>query len=55
LLLDKLIANKAQWSDLGIIMTENAKTVWSTELENSDYTKYDFTRNHVFINSLSKK
>jgi 4-hydroxy-3-polyprenylbenzoate decarboxylase len=41
LLLDKLLANKEQWSHLGVIMTENAKTVWQTELENTDYTKYD--------------
>jgi len=39
-LLDKLFALKEQWQDLGIVMTENAKTVWKTELENEAYTGY---------------
>lgn len=39
-LLDKLFALKEQWSDLGIVMTENAKTVWKTELENESYKDY---------------
>lgn len=37
-LIDKLLKAKAQWQDLGIIMTENAKTVWKTELDNVDYS-----------------
>lgn len=41
LLLDKLTDIKSQWSDLGIIITDNAKTVWETELEKNDYKKYD--------------
>lgn len=36
-LIDKLLKAKAQWQDLGVIMTENAKTVWKTELDNVDY------------------
>ncbi|MDP4262905.1 MAG: UbiX family flavin prenyltransferase [Bacteroidota bacterium] len=32
-LLDKLPALQNQWNELGIIMTENAKQVWKTELE----------------------
>lgn len=55
LLLEKMTAMKEQWSDLGVIMTENAKEVWKTELENDPdsyrdkefpfkiYTTTDFT------------
>ncbi|MDQ6762936.1 MAG: UbiX family flavin prenyltransferase [Bacteroidota bacterium] len=41
LLLDKLLSIKNQWSNLGIIITDNAKLVWKTELENEDYKNYD--------------
>lgn len=37
LLLEKLIALKDQWYDLSMVMTENAKQVWQTELENDEY------------------
>lgn len=37
LLIDKLLKTKEQWADLGVIMTENAKAVWKTELDNVDY------------------
>ena len=40
-LLSKLIALKDQWQSLAVVMTENAKEVWRTELENEDYSKYD--------------
>lgn len=40
LLLDKLPGLKNQWSSLAIIMSENAKQVWKTELGNEDYNKY---------------
>ena len=40
LLLDKLTAIKSQWSDLGIIITDNAKKVWQTELA-QDYNNYE--------------
>ena len=40
LVMDKLLAIKAQWTELAVIMTENAKEVWKTELENEDYTGY---------------
>ena len=40
LLLDKLIALKDQWQALSIVMTENAKEVWRTELENNSYGDY---------------
>ena len=39
-LLDKLLVVRKQWSDLSIILTENAKTVWKTELDNEDYKNY---------------
>ena len=50
-LLDKLFAIKEQWTELSVVMTENAREVWKTELENEDfknfqaktYTQTDFT------------
>lgn len=40
-LLDKLYLIKSQWSDLGIVITDNAKIVWQTELDESSFDKYD--------------
>ncbi len=40
-LLDKLFLIRSQWSDLGIIITDNAKIVWETELDEASYDKYD--------------
>lgn len=37
LLLHKLMNVKEQWTDLAVVITENAKQVWSTELENESY------------------
>jgi len=39
-LLDKLIAAKEQWNELSVVMTENAKEVWKTELENDSWKNY---------------
>ena len=39
-LLDKLLAAKDQWSDLAVVLTENAKEVWRTELGNDNYKNY---------------
>lgn len=39
-LLDKLLALQNQWDELAIVMTENAKQVWKTELENESYKDY---------------
>jgi 4-hydroxy-3-polyprenylbenzoate decarboxylase len=39
-LLDKLTALQSQWASLCVVMTENAKTVWQTELGNLDFEKY---------------
>lgn len=42
-LLDSLLQYKDQVEAVGVVMTNNAKQVWQTELENDDYTKYPFT------------
>ena len=39
-LLDKLLALKEQVDKVGVVMSDNAKTVWTYELENMNY-KYD--------------
>lgn len=45
-LLDKLIAVKEQWNELAVVMTDNAKEVWKTEMsnepggENDSWKKY---------------
>lgn len=43
LLLDKLTVIKSQWSDLNIVITDNAKIVWQTELGKNDYNAYEAT------------
>ncbi len=40
LLLEKLLAIKEQWQELAVVMTDNAKEVWKTELQNEDFSKY---------------
>ena len=40
LLIEKLLTIKQQWQDVGVVMTDNAKQVWETELGNNDYTQY---------------
>ena len=37
ILIDKLLQTKEQWADLAVVMTENAKQVWATELDNETY------------------
>src|SRR3982751_3533300 len=37
ILIDKLLQVKEQWTDLSVVMTENAKQVWITELDNESY------------------
>lgn len=39
-LLDKLLQIRSQWEALDIVMSNNAKEVWSTELGNEDYKNY---------------
>src|SRR5687768_6302066 len=40
LLLDSLLTIKDQWSELAVVMTQNARLVWKTELDNEDYKSY---------------
>ncbi|NCW12497.1 MAG: UbiX family flavin prenyltransferase [Chitinophagia bacterium] len=42
-LMDALISLKDQYEAVGVVMSDNAKIVWETELGNQDYTKYPFT------------
>jgi 4-hydroxy-3-polyprenylbenzoate decarboxylase len=42
-LLDTLMKLQQQWSSIGVVMTENAKTVWTTELDTQDYNAYPVT------------
>jgi flavin prenyltransferase len=39
-LLDKLLGIKSQWSELSVVLTENAKQVWETELDSKSYENY---------------
>ncbi|MBC7626089.1 UbiX family flavin prenyltransferase [Ferruginibacter sp.] len=39
-LLDKLLNIKDQWADLSVVLTENAKEVWKTEMDNDHYKNY---------------
>lgn len=41
-LLNKLAHAKDQWSDVSVVMTENAKQVWETEMGNRDFEKLPF-------------
>ncbi len=41
LLLNKLLGIAGQWEDLAVVMTENAKQVWETELGNADYKQME--------------
>lgn len=40
ILLDKLLSIKEQWHELAILISDNAKEVWKTELGNSNFDKY---------------
>ena len=42
LLLDKLSALRDQWEALAVVMTDNAREVWRTELGNESYRNYSF-------------
>lgn len=39
-LMKKLLAAKDQWADLAVVMTENAKEVWKTELSNEAWKNF---------------
>jgi 4-hydroxy-3-polyprenylbenzoate decarboxylase len=40
LLLDKLIQLSEQWTELAVVISNNAKQIWQTELNNEDYKNY---------------
>ena len=40
LLLDKLMLIKDQWTELGLVISNNAKQIWNTELNNDSYKNY---------------
>ena len=42
-LLDKLIQLQEQIAEVGVLMSDNAKLVWETELDNTNYKNYPFT------------
>ncbi len=44
LLIEKLLTVKDQWQELSVVMTENAKEVWKTELGNSAWEGYGLTQ-----------
>ena len=39
-LLNKLLKAKEQWSELSVVMTDNAKEVWKTELQNDSWKNF---------------
>jgi 4-hydroxy-3-polyprenylbenzoate decarboxylase len=41
-LLDKLVLLKDQYAEVSIVMSNNAKDIWKTELGNEDYNNYPF-------------
>lgn len=41
-LLDKLVLAKDQYEEVSIVMSNNAKEIWKSELGNEDYTHYPF-------------
>src|SRR6478752_10238005 len=41
-LLDKLVLLKDQYEEVSIVMSNNAKEIWKTELGNEDYNNYPF-------------
>jgi 4-hydroxy-3-polyprenylbenzoate decarboxylase len=40
LLLEKLLGLKKQWKELAVVMTENARQVWETEIGDRKYDSY---------------
>ena len=39
-LLNKLLKLNNQWKELAVVMTDNARLVWKTELGNEDYSDF---------------
>lgn len=42
-LMDTLVNLSEQYESVGVVMSDNAKIVWETELGNQNYTKYPYT------------
>jgi len=42
-LLDRLMSLKDQWSEVGVVMSDNAKMVWEYELGDKTYAQYPVT------------
>ena len=40
LLLDKLLAIKEQWTEVSLLMSDNAREVWKTEIGNEEFSNY---------------
>lgn len=40
LLIQKLLSIKNQWEELAVVMTDNAKVVWETEIGNTSYADF---------------
>jgi 4-hydroxy-3-polyprenylbenzoate decarboxylase len=40
LMIEKLLSLKSQWQELSVVMTDNAKLVWETELGDRAFEKY---------------
>ncbi|BAV08292.1 4-hydroxy-3-polyprenylbenzoate decarboxylase [Filimonas lacunae] len=40
LLIEKLLTIPQQWDELSVVMSNNAKEVWQTELDNTSYLNY---------------
>lgn len=40
LLIEKLLTLKDQWQELSVVMSNNAKEIWHSELGNEDYKNY---------------
>lgn len=45
-LFDRLLQLRDQWQAVGVLMSDNAKTVWETELGNRSWEDYPFTFYH---------
>jgi 4-hydroxy-3-polyprenylbenzoate decarboxylase len=43
LIIERLLQIKDQWQELSVVMTENAKTVWKTELPSINFENYNVT------------
>jgi len=41
-LLDKLGALKGQWTDLALVLSDNARAVWETEIGDDSYKRYPY-------------